>query len=90
MAPKMTKKWLLNFLCFFYFLTLFDAFLNPLKAHFFKMSKVKWPFLHFFMFLKSGSKMHPKITKSFKNGAKMTRKVDAFGVAKKVKKCILA
>ena len=65
MAPKVSKKWLPNFMCFFYFLALFDAFLKPLKAHFFQDVPAKmavFAFFHVFeKWLKNASKNYKKL-----------------------------
>ena len=67
MAPKMTKMLLPKFICYFFnfwhFLTHFWS-LRGVKM--LRMSQLKLHFLHFFMFLQSGSKMLPKSAKTIK------------------------
>ena len=60
MGPKVSKKWLPKFMSFFDFLSLFDTFLKPLKAHFLEDVQAKmavFAFFHVFeKWLKNASK----------------------------------
>ena len=82
---KWTKKGSRKSYVFFTYCYLLIHFWSLWRLIFFRMSKLKLQFLNFFMFLKSGSKMHPKITKNFKDDVKMIWKVDAFGWQKNFK-----